>query len=289
MEAPSQSHVAPAPKSSSRPVAFELKGVMTSLAVLRPHTFDLGQIEQHLLVKIAHLPQFFQDAPVVIDLGAMPNGGAGLRVGGLVRLLRKCHLVPVAVTNASEDVRMVAIAEGLGVMPYRAARTPTARPANGAPTPASSHRAAAAAANAAAAAAAVVEAARADARSEGSPAPVAVAAGPTAGQPAMVVRQPVRAGQVVYAERCDLVVLGPVNPGAEVIADGHVHLYGALKGRAIAGAQGFAGAQIFCQRLEAELVAVGGAYVLSDDIPAERRGRPAMVYLADGECRIGAL
>ena len=105
----------------------------------------------------------------------------------------------------------------------------------------------------------------------------------------MVVRQPVRAGQVVYAERCDLVVLGPVNPGAEVIADGHVHLYGALKGRAIAGAQGFAGAQIFCQRLEAELVAVGGAYVLSDDIPAERRGRPAMVFLADGECRIGAL
>jgi septum site-determining protein MinC len=285
MEAPSQSHVAPAPKSSPRPVAFELKGVMTSLAVLRPHTFDLGQIEQHLLVKIAHLPQFFQDAPVVIDLGALPDGGAGLRVGGLVRLLRACHLVPVAVTNASEEVRMVAVAEGLGVMPYRAARTPTSRGANGAAPPATSHRAAAQAANAAAAAAAVVEAARAEA----SPPPPALAAGPGAGQPAMVVRQPVRAGQVVYAERCDLVVLGPVNPGAEVIADGHVHLYGALKGRAIAGAQGFAGAQIFCQRLEAELVAVGGAYVLSDDIPAERRGRPAMVYLADGECRIGAL
>jgi septum site-determining protein MinC len=283
MEAPSQSHVAPAPNSSPRPVAFELKGVMTSLAVLRPHTFDLGQIERQLLVKIAHLPQFFQDAPVVIDLGAMPNGGAGLRVGGLVRLLRACHLVPVAVTNAADDIRMVAVAEGLGVMPYRAARTPTARGASGPAAPASSHRAAAAAANAAAAAAAVVEAARAEA----SPPPVA--AGPGAGQPAMVVRQPVRAGQVVYAERCDLVVLGPVNPGAEVIADGHVHLYGALKGRAIAGAQGFAGAQIFCQRLEAELVAVGGAYVLSDDIPAERRGRPAMVYLADGECRIGAL
>src|SRR3954468_14770885 len=285
MEAPSQSHVAPAPKSSPRPVAFELKGVMTSLAFLRPPTFDLGQIERHLLVKIAHLPQFFQDAPVVIDLGALPDGGAGLRVGGLVRLLRACHLVPVAVTNASEEVRMVAVAEGLGVMPYRAARTPTSRGANGAAPPASSHRAAAQAANAAAAAAAVVEAARAEA----SPPVPALAAGPGSGQPAMVVRQPVRAGQVVYAERCDLVVLGPVNPGAEVIADGHVHLYGALKGRAIAGAQGFAGAQIFCQRLEAELVAVGGAYVLSDDIPAERRGRPAMVYLADGECRIGAL
>src|SRR5438552_5105719 len=249
MEAPSESHVAPAPKSSSRPVAFELKGVMTSLAVLRPHTFDLGQIERQLLVKIAHLPQFFQDAPVVVDLGTLPDGGAGLRVGGLVRLLRACHLVPVAVTNASEEVRMVAVAEGLGVMPYRAARTPASRGAGGAPTPASSHRAAAAAANAAAAAAAVVEAARADARSDASP-PVAGATGPGAGQPAMVVRQPVRAGQVVYAERCDLVVLGPVNPGAEVIADGHVHLYGALKGRAIAGAQGFVGAQIFCQRLE---------------------------------------
>jgi len=105
----------------------------------------------------------------------------------------------------------------------------------------------------------------------------------------MVVRHPVRSGQVIYAERSDLVVLGPVNPGGEVLADGHIHLYGTLRGRAIAGAQGYAGAQIFCQKLEAELVAVGGAYVLSDDIPADRRGRPSQILLADGECRIGPL
>ena len=84
----------------------------------------------------------------------------------------------------------------------------------------------------------------------------------------MVIRQPVRSGQVIYAQNADLVVLAPVNPGAQVIADGHVHIYAPLRGRAVAGAQGLLGARIFCQRLEAELVAISGAYVMADDIPA---------------------
>jgi len=280
MEALVESNVAVAPKqAAARPVAFELKGVMTSLAVLRLCSVDLAFVERQLRIKIAHLPQFFQDAPVVLDLGAMPNGGAGVPFGPLVRLLRECHLIPVAITNASEEARAIAVAEGLGVMPYRATRAASraavelprvegAPDAGGAP-------------------------ATAERGKTGRHGPANTSAGPSpiaaSGRPALVVRQPVRSGQVIYAERSDLVVLGPVNPGAEVIADGHVHLYGSLRGRAIAGAQGFAGAQIFCQRLDAELVGVAGAYVLSDDIPEDRRSVPARIYLEQGECRIDAL
>ena len=89
----------------------------------------------------------------------------------------------------------------------------------------------------------------------------------------MVVTQPVRSGQVVYAQNADLVVLAPVNPGAQVIADGHIHIYAPLRGRAVAGAPGLLGARIFCQKLEAELVAISGAYLTADDIPAERARR----------------
>jgi septum site-determining protein MinC len=95
---------------------------------------------------------------------------------------------------------------------------------------------------------------------------------------------------VVYARRGDLVVLAPVNPGAEVIADGHVHIYAPLRGRAIAGAQGFTEARIFCQRMEAEILSIAGAYLLADAIPEERRGRPVQVFLDEsGECRMAPL
>jgi septum site-determining protein MinC len=105
----------------------------------------------------------------------------------------------------------------------------------------------------------------------------------------VVVTQPVRSGQIVHAQHNDLVVLAPVNPGAQVIADGHLHVYATLRGRAVAGAQGLLGARIFCQKLEAELVAIAGAYVMADEIPSERRGKPAQIYLENGECRIAPL
>jgi septum site-determining protein MinC len=115
------------------------------------------------------------------------------------------------------------------------------------------------------------------------------AVGARAAQPhrlPMVVQEPVRSGQVIYAERNDLIVLAPVNPGAEVVADGNIHIYAPLRGRAFAGAEGCAEARVFCQQLEAELVAINDAYLLFDDIPPERRGRPGQILLLDGRCVI---
>jgi septum formation inhibitor MinC len=102
----------------------------------------------------------------------------------------------------------------------------------------------------------------------------------------MTIREPVRSGQVVYAEKSDLIVLAPVSAGAELVADGNIHVYATLRGRAFAGAEGCAEARVFCQRLEAELVAINDAYLLYDDIPLDRRGRPAQVLLRDGRCVI---
>ena len=98
-----------------------------------------------------------------------------------------------------------------------------------------------------------------------------------------------RSGQVIYAEGRDLVVLAPVNPGAQLIADGHIHVYAPLRGRAVAGAHGCLEARIFCQRLEAELVGIDAAYVTYDDVPADRFGKPAQVLLRDGRCVIAPL
>jgi septum site-determining protein MinC len=103
------------------------------------------------------------------------------------------------------------------------------------------------------------------------------------------VTKPVRSGQVIYAQNNDLVVLAPVNAGAQVMADGHVHIYNTLRGRAIAGAQGLPGARIFCQKIEAELVAITDLYMTADEIPANLRGRPVQIFLEGREFRIAAL
>jgi septum site-determining protein MinC len=112
---------------------------------------------------------------------------------------------------------------------------------------------------------------------------------PAPHRPALVVRQPVRAGQIVHAEKGDLVVLAPVNPGGQVVADGHVHVYAPLRGRAVAGAGGSPEARIFCQRLEAEVVAINGVYLAADDMQPQWRGRSVQISLRDGACVIEPL
>ena len=116
---------------------------------------------------------------------------------------------------------------------------------------------------------------------------VAAPAGP---RESLVIREPVRSGQVIYAEGRDLIVVASVHSGAQLLADGNIHVYGALKGRAVAGAHGQRDAQLFCLALEAELVGVDTGYLINDDIPAALRGGPARVFLtAEGTCAVAAL
>jgi septum site-determining protein MinC len=105
----------------------------------------------------------------------------------------------------------------------------------------------------------------------------------------LLIDHPVRSGQIVYAQGRDLLVLAPVNPGAQLMADGHIHVYGPLRGRAVAGVRGWPQAQVFCQRLEAELVGVDAAYLAADDLPVDLLGKPARIWLAEGVCRVSRL
>ncbi|HVZ35347.1 MAG TPA: septum site-determining protein MinC, partial [Polyangiaceae bacterium] len=105
----------------------------------------------------------------------------------------------------------------------------------------------------------------------------------------LMLRAPLRSGQVVYAEQCDAVVMAPVNAGAEIIADGNIHIYSSLRGRALAGAHGNEEARIFCKSLEADLVAIAGCYLRADEIPEKCRGRPAQIYLENGHLIIAEL
>ena len=121
-------------------------------------------------------------------------------------------------------------------------------------------------------------------RAEGAATPAAPVA-----SPGLIQSAPVRSGQQVYADNRDLTVLTSVGAGAEVIADGSVHIYGPLRGRALAGAQGNEKARIFCREFHAELVAIAGHYKVLEDIPKDLRGKAVQAWLEDGQLNIAAL
>ena len=105
----------------------------------------------------------------------------------------------------------------------------------------------------------------------------------------MLITKPVRSGQQIYARETDLIIMGPVGPGAEVIADNNIHIYGPLRGRALCGVSGNSKTRIFCQSLEAELVSVAGNYRMLETIPAELRGKPAQIWLDNDRLSIEPL
>ncbi|MET0411721.1 MAG: septum site-determining protein MinC, partial [Polyangiaceae bacterium] len=105
----------------------------------------------------------------------------------------------------------------------------------------------------------------------------------------LTVTAPVRSGQVVYAVGTDLVVLAPVSSGAELIADGNIHVYGPLRGRALAGASGNGEVSIFCMGLEAEFLSIAGRYLMAEEIDKARRGKPTRAHLKDDQLVLAAL
>jgi len=260
MEALSKSAVAEATRAATRPqAAFELKGVVTPLTVMRLRSTNLNLIERQLRAKLLQMPHFFQDAPVVLDLGEILDSLNLLPLPSLVHVLRSMRVVPVGVAGVPDECRDFVRAAGLTLVqtgkPREEAPAPAAAPAAARPRP-----------------------------PEPPPRPES-----SSHRPPVVLRTAVRSGQEVYARQTDLIVMAPVNPGAQIFADGHIHIYSTLRGRAMAGAQGLTDARIYVQKLEAELVAIAGAYVMADDIPFDRRGRACQVYLENGECKIAPL
>ena len=104
--------------------------------------------------------------------------------------------------------------------------------------------------------------------------------------PARLVTEPVRSGTQIYARGTDLIVTAAVSAGAELVADGHIHVYAALRGRALAGASGDVEARIFCSRLEAELVSIAGRYLVNEQLPPEQRGSAVHIALVDDQLTV---
>lgn len=222
--------------------AIGFKGRMMTLTVLEISSLDLGVIGQALVAHVQKSPDFFRNMPVLLSL---PQ--ANMDLSALIDLLRSQHLIPVALSNPSDEQAQAAIAAGLGVINKTTAESrPTSQPAAVEPTPV----------------------------------PREAPASREAYNATKFINAPVRSGQQIYARNADLIVTASVSEGAEIIADGHIHVYGALRGRALAGASGDERARIFCRRFEAELVAVAGCYKVAEDMQESVRGKAVQVRLS---------
>lgn len=227
---------------------------MFMLSVLWLQDANIKRVVRQLAAKIRQAPDFFRNMPVVIDLEVLAAQRVLLDFPALVQALREHGMVPVGVRNGSEDHNSAATLAGLALLWPRRARQPS-RPetaaSNQEETPADSKNGAA--------------------KPSGSNA-----------QSSVVVVHPVRSGQQVYARGSDLVVIAPVSVGSELIADGNIHVYGPLRGRALAGVTGDQTRRIFCQHLEAELVAIAGHYQVSEELAPELKGKPVQIRLDEG-------
>jgi septum site-determining protein MinC len=234
------------------PATFEIKSANLPLVSLLLKSTDLAQLADELKARFGDIPDFFDNDPLVLDLS--PLGGQGeVDFSELLHLLRGYRVMPVAVRGGSDEQMQQAVLKGLAVANelrvLEGLKQP--QPERKAPAPA-----------------------------EPAPQRPELVEVPKA---ALVVDKPLRSGQQVYARGRDLVVMSMVNPGAEVIADGHIHVYAPLRGKAIAGAKGNTDARIFALALEAELLSIAGVYRTSEiALPAEVRGKAAQVRLAGG-------
>ena len=262
----SANHSSAAPHG--KPGSFELKSAQLPLVSLFLKSTDFKLLKQEWHAQYAETPDFFDQDPLVIDLTALAGDPTAIPAfSSLLRLLRASGLCPMAVKGGNPAQLAAAVQAGLVVAQDVVLARGTGMPAEPAPSPSPSPAVASTPAPAAA------------------PAPELEPATevPSAPQTAMVIDKPLRSGQQVYARGRDLVVLAMVNPGAEVIADGNIHVYAPLRGKAIAGARGDASARIFALSMEAELVSIAGIYRTSDvAFPANVATQPAMIHLQSG-------
>ena len=251
-----------------KPIDIKISTVVAISAIL--HETDPATLEQALKEMTGGMSDFFEDEFAVLDVGALDSGPGKIDWTALVALFKRHRLNAVAVRNAPEQLHAEITALGLSI---DSGAVPRAQPE------------AAATAEATVTAAAPATAAPAEAPkpapawAAAAPAPVPAAA-PAKPLTTMIVDTPVRAGQRIYARGADLVIMAAVNNGAEIIADGSIHVYAPLRGRALAGASGNTEARIFAASLEAELVSIAGVYrTFENGHPAELAQQQVQIRL----------
>lgn len=234
---------------ASSPATFEIKSANLPLVALLLKSTDLAALARELATRFGDIPDFFDNDPLVIELSSLAADAGAIDFAALVAMMRPYRVAPIAVRGGSPAQMAAALAAGLVAAPDARVSAPAPAPERAAP------------------------------KSRAAPAEAPLAPAPGA----LVIDKPLRSGQQVYARGRDLVVLAMVNPGAEVIADGHIHVYAPLRGKAMAGARGNADARIFSLCLEPELISIAGIYRTSENpLPDGVWGQPTQVRLVPG-------
>ncbi|MEY4589054.1 MAG: hypothetical protein RL497_1130 [Pseudomonadota bacterium] len=225
------------------------------MTLLEVRTDTLSTIAEELSARVSESPAFFNNNPLVLGFEQLKSGIQELDLKALVSLCRELGFIPTAIKGGTTELETQALSLGLATLPKGKAKGSTTLEIK---QPATQHT------------------------------ETPAAAPETQSAPAQVIDAPVRSGQQIYVKG-DLIILSSVSAGAEILADGNIHIYGALRGRALAGVQGDENARIFCQSQEAELIAVAGQYVVDEDLRAQHWKSPIQAYSANGKLVIAPL
>ena len=225
--------------------ALEFKSSTFTVPVLVLTNNDLTVITNQLQEKIQQAPEFFRNSPLLIDLQALTSQNIDIDFTSLIETLRQQKLIPVGLRGGSEEQNTSALSQGISVLSmYHTGSTVKTSQQNKI-TPEIERR-------------------------------------PDADESTAtkMITHPIRSGQRVYASG-DLVILAQVSAGAEILAEGNIHVYGTLRGRALAGVSGNSDCRIFCSDLQAELVSIAGHYKISEDLDETVEHKPVQIYLKD--------
>ncbi len=239
--------------------SFRLRGGFFSLSTMELYSSNIDKINEQLIESIALAPKFFEKAPLVIDLENIKGKTPDL--SALRQLLEQHNLIPVAICSSKKSHQTAAHKAGFGILT-----------ANTSPPQAE-----------------LTINQTTETETEEPKEEIETTVHDTPKSSGFMIRQSVRSGQQIYAKGCDLTILASVSPGAEILADGNIHVYGALRGRAFAGASGNTEAMIFCHNLQAELVSIAGHYRLNENIDPDYLRKRAAIHLKDERLLIDLL
>jgi septum site-determining protein MinC len=247
--------------------AFEIRFGQVGLAQMRIRSTDAEAVQAQLTARVASAPALFERAALCLDLSPLDRDVSADEVRAVLGAIRSTGMLPVGLAHGTAAIEALARELNLPVLTqFRAQK---------------SYGAAVAAVKAAPAPAAPV-----------TPAAPPVPAAPAeeiVALPTLMHHRPVRSGQRIYARHRDLVVTSAVGAGAEVMADGCVHVYGTLRGRAMAGVRGEVSARVFCHEFNAELVSIAGVFRVFETIPPDLAGKPVQAWLDGDDLRFGRI
>jgi septum site-determining protein MinC len=243
-------------RKSFAPQVLEFKSSTFFVPVLILYNNDLSAIEHALQEKIRQAPDFFRNSPLVFDVHALNKHNNDLDIVAFIDFLRELGLFPIGIRGGNEQQNKQAQKMFITVDAVRdSAAAETQKTV-------------------------VDEPVRKSTPAEQTGASVSDSAPAPAPSATTLISQPIRSGQRIYAAG-DLIILSQVSAGAEIMAEGNIHIYNTLRGRALAGVQGNKEARIFCFDLQAELISIAGDYKTSEDFDEGLKKKPVQIYLQD--------